>query len=580
MIKRISDFLRYIKEFRHKSLFFKNLVIINILALIPISVSIMFFYSATTKNITNEISRANANYFQSVITMFDNTIKASEDFAVQTCINDKVISLALSQVTDENIYKLQQEVKDYIKNFVYINDYIHSIYIYTERNHMIIENQVILNVDDHVDNGWYKYYEETECGRSIAVGRKYNGRYPEIISVIRPIGDDGKLGCVVVNSDISKVINLSGNSTKNVENMFLLQDEKGDIFYSELKKENTVNLKSYNKNLIKINDKEYFFTKQHSGKYKWDFIMLSSNSYYKEFAAEQLGYALLIIWLLIIMVIITSLITAVLSYKPIRNLMLKIDANDIVGSKKSNNGQENEISYILRKFNSKKERTEELESELKFRMLLLNNAQTHVLQAQINPHFLNNAMDVINWMSIDLLGENNSIAEIIRPLSALLSICSDTENYIIKIKEEMHHANIYTYMANIVYENNINFVWRINPEITEYKIIKFTLQPIIENSIIHGIRRKRKSGTILIEGDFCDEGIKFNIRDDGVGISAEMLKKLETEFHDENIYRKNHLGLNNVNQRIKLVFGSQYGLKVGNNDTVGANIEIVIPKIN
>jgi len=578
-----QSFVKQIKEYKGRSFFVRNLLIVVVLAMLPVMLTSIVFYRNTSDSISGEISRNNDNYLQTVAAILDNTVRESELFAIQTAIHDDVSSLVFASAEDEKMLNIQQFVKDYIKNYIYIYDYIHSVYVYTEKSNLIIENQVTMHYDDHEDKDWYHYYRNTPTKKSTVVLRKWRGRYPYVISVIRPIGDEyGKLGCVVVNLDISKIILSTRRVVKEAENLLLLADESNRVLYSESGQSVYLNMNidtMQKGNAIHIDGDKYLVSKRSSGLYDWNYILLSSNSYYEEFARGQISYAVVIVLLLFFAVIISSFVISLYSYRPIRRILSVVDTSKEVSRIETANTEGDEISYIVKEFKNKLTRNEELESELKLRMLLLNKAQTYALQAQINPHFLNNVMETVNWLSVDLLGDENKVSEILKPLSVLLSISADSEDYLIPIEEEMRHVNIYTYIASLIYGDKTNFTWNINPEIVEYKIVKFTLQPIIENAITHGIKPKRGKGTITIVGDFAEEGIRFTIKDDGVGIEETLLASIREELADENIHKKAHLGLNNVNQRLKLVFGAHYGIAVDRCPDGGTVIEIRIPKV-
>lgn len=582
-MKNKRSLIKQIKEYKGRSFFVRNLLIIIAFAMIPVMLTSAFFYKGTTSSISREISRINDNYLQSVGAILDNTVREAEIFAIQTAIHEDVSSLVFASSLDSNMLSIQQSVKDYIKNYIYIYDYIHSVYVYTEKSDLIIENQITNKIDSHEDLGWYHYYQNASPKTSATVIRKWRDKYPYIISVIRPIGDEyGKLGCVVVNLDISKIILSTRKVVEEAENILLISDDDNRIIFSE--KDTHVygnrgidEFKS--KNYVEIDGNRYLVSTRKSGLYSWNYMLLSSNEYFDQFAKGQISYTAIIIVLLFLAVIISSFVISIYSYRPIRKILSVVDTSEEVSRIETANTEGDEISYILREVKNKQTRNEELESELKLRMLLLNKSQTYALQAQINPHFLNNVMETINWISVDTIGEGNKVSEILKPLSALLSISADTENYLISIDDEMRHVNIYTYIASVIYGDRINFTWKINPEIAQYKIVKFTLQPIIENAITHGIKPKRRNGTIAIEGDFTDDGIRFLVKDDGVGISDDLIADIRKELEDENIHKKSHLGINNVNQRIKLVFGSHYGLKINSDCDGGTIVEINIPKV-
>ena len=129
------------------------------------------------------------------------------------------------------------------------------------------------------------------------------------------------------------------------------------------------------------------------------------------------------------------------------------------------------------------------------------------------------------------------------------------------------------------YGEDLNFIWDIEQGADEYKIPKLTLQPLLENSITHGIKPKKGKGEIKIEGRFCDEGICFVVSDDGVGMTPEELEKVRNSLENFDVLSGDCIGLKNVNQRIKLFFGGEYGIKIDSEKNKGTRVTIVIPKV-
>ena len=177
------------------------------------------------------------------------------------------------------------------------------------------------------------------------------------------------------------------------------------------------------------------------------------------------------------------------------------------------------------------------------------------------------------------MGEDNPITDIIKPLSNLLYISLDTAHYLVRMEEELKHTNIYIYIISKNYRDKLNFVWDIQPGISSYKMLKLTFQPIIENAVMHGIRPKG-GGVITIRARSLDDNILVEISDDGVGMTKEALEGLIKNLKDDTkLPGKNHVGLKNVDRRIRLVFGNKYGITVESTENVGTCIKILIPKI-
>ena len=207
----------------------------------------------------------------------------------------------------------------------------------------------------------------------------------------------------------------------------------------------------------------------------------------------------------------------------------------------------------------------------------LRIAEFHSLQAQINPHFLYNTMDMINWLAQQ--GRTEEISSAVQSLSRFYKLTLSRKQSISTIARETEHVTIYLQIQNMRYHDSISFVSDIPDELMEYQIPKLTLQPIIENSVLHGILEKPdKSGTIVLTGWIEDSSIVLLISDDGVGIPSE---KLATILSGEGVSSSGgtNIAVHNTHRRLQILYGSDYGLTYSSTPGNGTEVEIRIPAI-
>ena len=205
----------------------------------------------------------------------------------------------------------------------------------------------------------------------------------------------------------------------------------------------------------------------------------------------------------------------------------------------------------------------------------LRIAEFHSLQAQINPHFLYNTMDMINWLAQQ--GRADEVSLAVQKLSRFYKLTLSRKQSISTIAHETEHATIYLEIQNMRYHDSIVFVSDIPDEILEYQIPKLTLQPIIENSVIHGILEKPdKSGTIVLTGWMEDSNIVLLISDDGVGIPAE---KLPVILSGDGVSTSGgtNIAVYNTHRRLQILYGDDYGLTYSSAPSKGTEVEIRIP---
>ena len=205
----------------------------------------------------------------------------------------------------------------------------------------------------------------------------------------------------------------------------------------------------------------------------------------------------------------------------------------------------------------------------------VKNLELKALQAQINPHFLYNTLDLINWMSVR--SNSPEISRVVEALSKFYKLSLSKGEDTVSIKNELEHVQTYVEIQNMRFENKIALVIDVPEELQEYMILKLVLQPIVENSIIHGILEKEgETGTIKISGALTDEVIRLYVEDDGVGMPEETALQLLTIItsHESHGY-----GVKNINDRIKLYYGREYGLSYQSALGKGTILTITVPAV-
>ena len=263
--------------------------------------------------------------------------------------------------------------------------------------------------------------------------------------------------------------------------------------------------------------------------------------------------------------------------KPLENLLNRInriscgDFSVVPESESSN-----EIGRIGHGINEMAESintfmTRQLEHEKKQKDLELK-----MLQNQINPHFLYNTLNSIKMMAV--IQKNPGIVTVVTSLAVLLKNIAKGTDEIIPLKQELsllqEYINIQRYRSGGLFEIEYEFQ---SDELKECAIIKFTLQPIVENAIFHGLENKTTAGRILISVSQPETGIlQIKIADNGVGMSPEQIVALMNGTSD-NSRKFNNIGFKNVDERIKLTFGNDYGLSVDSRKGVYTRVTVTLP---
>ncbi|MBT2288474.1 sensor histidine kinase [Paenibacillus albidus] len=227
-----------------------------------------------------------------------------------------------------------------------------------------------------------------------------------------------------------------------------------------------------------------------------------------------------------------------------------------------------ELGHVLMKFNSMNERVRELINENYVVKLRERETEILALNIQLNPHFLYNTLNIINWMAV--YGEKEQVSRMLISLSRMLHYTTDNRRDLMLLKEDIAWLQDYILIMANRFEHRFRVDFDIQPELMEVSVPKLFLQPLVENAMIHGFRNMESGGLITIYGQRQGEDIRFCVEDNGSGIEPGRLEQLLKE-EAENI------GLRNVDKRIKLLYGGKYGIEIESVPELGTRIKLVIP---
>jgi two-component system sensor histidine kinase YesM len=311
-----------------------------------------------------------------------------------------------------------------------------------------------------------------------------------------------------------------------------------------------------------------------------DWFAVSTIPYsYLNSESKLAGINILLLTLVcLILSIIFSLIFSKSISIPLNNLIIFMNE-----AKKGNlsmsieDDSKDEIAEVTQNYNIMLSEIRHLMDNIKFKERQKRDAELKALQAQINPHFLSNTLNTVKWLAGIQNADN--IENIITSLINLLHANMGKGDGFASIREELEYIKDYINIQEYRYYNKFKINYQIEEEILDYKIPKFTLQPVVENSLIHGIEPMDGQGLISIKGFIYNDSVKITVTDNGVGITEDKLSTLLSPEEVKNISKFSGLGINNVNERIKMHFGEQYGLNIQSVQGLFTTTEITIPII-
>ncbi|MGD0031191.1 sensor histidine kinase [Paenibacillus illinoisensis] len=288
-------------------------------------------------------------------------------------------------------------------------------------------------------------------------------------------------------------------------------------------------------------------------------------------ARSQLYWVFLVVALLASPLAYVVSTSGTLRIRRLSKTMLKVGVDDVkIHLNPINN---DEIGELTRSFNLMLQRIDML-AEDKYKLGQdMKTLEMRALQAQINPHFLYNTLDMVNWLALKY--DAKDISKLITALSDFYKISLSNGEDIITIRSELEHIKAYVEIQNMRFRNPIELLVEVPEEVKEQHTLKLILQPLVENAILHGILEKETQiGRIVISGHLFPTYLEICVNDDGIGMDEQ---KVLTMLSENSTKEHGGYGMRNIHHRLKVMFGHQYGLTVSSMIGRGTTISIRLP---
>lgn len=231
----------------------------------------------------------------------------------------------------------------------------------------------------------------------------------------------------------------------------------------------------------------------------------------------------------------------------------------------------NEMGLLIHKFNQMNAKIKNLIEENYKVKLREKETQIMSLNIQLNPHFLYNTLNIMNWTALE--NDQKELSRMIVSLSAMLQYTSENSRDTGDLAEDLNWLRHYLFLTNERFEGKFTVTYDISPELYSYQVPKLFLQPFVENAIVHGFSRLHTGGRILIRGRVEEGERVFTVEDNGIGIPAHRLEQL-TQMESGSI------GIQNVDKRIKLIYGEAYGVTLTSQEGKGTTVHLRLPLSN
>ena len=530
----------------------------------------------STKEIVNQVN-LNLGYYFSDILYVANYVKnlaRSPD------------SLASGQLM-ENIRVILDSRKDMV-----------SLLIFSKQGEILLNSAdiAVKNAPVIVDQPWFQRALNAQGNFTFNgpyIQNIYESQYPWVISYSQEIRYETAAGSesaiLVIDMNFSTISELCRQTKLGSSGYIFLIDSEGAIVYHP--RQQLINSGILTEDLATINDHVFgSYTDLYQSQDRLTIIDTVNHSRWRivgiafidEIIARRKDFASLYILVSIIGAITTLGVARLISNKvssPIKrldNLMRKVEAGDfdvvttVEGSR--------EVAHLSHTFNLMVTRIKELTTDIIHEQEQKRKMEFDALQAKINPHFLYNTLDSVVWLAEQ--GNTEDVVRMVTALARLFRISISKGRETITVGEELEHAQNYLYIQQMRYKDKFDFSITIPEELRNCPTIKLITQPIVENAIYHGIKYLQEPGHIWISVAEVDTSICITIKDNGVGIHKDILDRiLSDEFHREETTGDGHgIGVRNIHERIRLTYGTGYGLTLESELDYGTTVTIRIPK--
>lgn len=472
--------------------------------------------------------------------------------------------------------------EEFIQSLVDIREDVVAVMIYDGEGEMVSSwsNGKTLKKD------YYKnlsYIEPSDGEMHISkphVETLYEGFYPWVVTISQTLKDaNGEEYLVAVDIRFSNIsdyvdgVGIGSHGYCYIEDMDanIIYHPQQQLIYSGLKEEEKV----VDEDGVSIED-DVIHTIHTLDKGDWRIVGVC---YVDEMITakveEMVGLLILILVIVLFAAAFTGMLISHILAKPAKELtmaMKSFEQNAENFTYKQVRGTE-ELMILSDSFDHMVRRIQNLMEQVRQEEITLRKTELKALQAQINPHFLYNTLDAIAWLCEE--GRNKDAEDMVTSLAKLFRISISKGHELITIEKEIQHAQSYLRIETFRYKNQFTYTFDVDENCLGYLCNKITLQPIIENAIYHGLNRMVDEGEITIRIREDGDDIILSVEDNGIGMTEEQCQEILRKEPGD----RTGIGIKNVNDRIKIYFGEEYGLTIASELDEGTCVDIRMPKV-
>ncbi|MFF2480026.1 sensor histidine kinase [Paenibacillus sp. NPDC058071] len=324
-----------------------------------------------------------------------------------------------------------------------------------------------------------------------------------------------------------------------------------------------------------LQDRQQLVAYSYDSNARWYLVGVIPRKHLARESQQIMPYLIIVVCLsLFFSILITFLLSRSIS-KPLNRLVHRMKQVSLGNFRiQDSDSSPDELGYLSVKFDSMIEEISGLIRQMQNEQRLKRETELQMLQAQINPHFLFNTLNSIKWTAT--LSRADTVADGLNALAELLRNTIVDKEEFVPLRRELDNIENYVVIQRLRYGVSFTVIYEIGDELSGSSVLKFMLQPIIENALIHGLEESQDNGFIVISAVREGGDLRIAVRDNGRGMDGERLKRLFDPTYRAN-QRLSGIGLTNVQERLQLHFGDRYGLTVTSEIGEGTKVELLLP---
>ncbi len=595
-----SNLLRVMRFYRNISIKKKLLLVLYVQILIPLIFIGYFSFKSSEQIITNK-SIAYSNDILSLIELrlqdtTENLNMISEDLCNDNEIYSALINDESNSVLSE--YEVENTLNNVFQNVITTRIEVESICIVTNKFKIFTYYNNINNTDSDIESVVLQNFTDIKK-KAVSANSKsawffnFKDGVVQNAYLVRMINNRDnykEMGLLVVQISMDSLYSaLQGLESEVMQNTTILSPNNEIILCK-----NRLGLDNYEEILKNTPyEKNSFVDKEHNifvayttlPSPQWRIVtFIPLNQLYED--VDDLRNS--IVLMCIGSILLLSIVSIFMSFdmiKPINQLVKAMKGMNIdnISNSYIEIDRNDELGFLQKTFNTMTKEMDHLVTWIFKEQITRKEAEIKALQSQINPHFLFNTLESINWMA--QLNNVPEISDTVSDLSTLLEISIGRDDRLITIEEEFMYIDKYIALLKRRFEDKLTLNREVDPQVLYIKIPRLLIQPLIENAVYHGIENSRGKGIISLVAKIKDDLINIEVIDNGNGISTEDQLKLNKALDmDNDTYFKSlaskkdkSIGIDNVNRRIKLFYGEKYGLKIESKLNIYTKVTVSIP---